>query len=109
MNENKEGLYIQMNASSQESESKPKSMMKSVTPGTEKETSCSKDKISQLLGQSLAIFLVKVGMDSGKDTASKILEILQDEYFDIHRFCNEIKDLDQCEHITKNVLKEKEN
>lgn len=62
-------------------------------------------KVSKMLKQSLAVLLVRVCRDSGKETAEKILEVLQDDYFDLKEFQENVTTLKECEEITQLIVK----
>jgi len=58
----------------------------------------------QLLQCSLALNLVKVGRDSGKDTVEDILNVLTDEYFDLEDFMKTVKTVEDCEKVARSVM-----
>ena len=60
-------------------------------------------RVSEMLRQSLAVALVRVAMDSGEGTAEKIIEVLQDESFDLKDFQQHVTSLKNCEDITRSV------
>ena len=65
---------------------------------------CHSETLSSLLTQSLAISLVKVEKGCGSETALAILEILQDDSFDISNFKKKVSSLKQCEDITTEIV-----
>ena len=60
-------------------------------------------RVSEMLRQSLAVALARVAMDSGEGTAEKIIEVLQDESFDLKDFQQHVTSLKNCEDITRSV------
>ena len=97
-----------MSERSIESVSTPKSISNStkMVKGSSKApgTGSRRELLSSLLSQSLAIALVKVEKGCGRETAISILEILQDESFDISNFKKKVPSLKQCEDITTDVV-----
>lgn len=66
-------------------------------------------KISSLLSQSLALLLSRVNNECGNETAASILNVLQDECFDIGVFRKEMCTMKECEEISKSLMKGSEN
>ena len=64
-------------------------------------------KVRKILKKSLAVLLVNVRMEGGQETAEKLLEVVHDEYFDLTDFQQNVKNMDTCEEITRNILAEK--
>lgn len=63
-------------------------------------------QISEMLKKSLALSLAKVGRIGARETVAKILQVLQDDYFDLVDFQETVNSLDDCEDIAKAVLNE---
>lgn len=69
-----------------------------------KSTRKQEKQISELLSQSLAVSLSRVDKKCGNDTAKGILDILQDECFDIISFRKEISSIQKCQDITNALV-----
>ena len=79
------------------------------TSGLKSNNNCDKggvrsETISSLLSHSLAISLIKVQKGCGNETALGILDILQDESFDLEKFKKEVSSLKHCEDITTAIV-----
>jgi len=62
-------------------------------------------KVSRLLTKSLAVSLVKVRDGCGSETAKGILEILQDESFDLTLFRKNVSSIQICDEICGSIIK----
>ena len=63
------------------------------------------NKLSRLLTKSLAVSLVKVRDGCGSETAKGILEILQDESFDLTLFRKNVSSIQICDEICGSIIK----
>lgn len=67
-----------------------------------------RSRLSELLNRSLAIALVRVEKECGRRTVDKILEVLQDEFFDLKEFQKHVRNFEECQEITNNLLEDLE-
>lgn len=63
-----------------------------------------KRRLSQLLSQSLALSLARVRNECGDETAIGILDILQDDCFDLSAFKKEFSSIQQCQETTNSLV-----
>ena len=63
------------------------------------------NKLSMLLTKSLAVSLVKVRDGCGSETAKGIIEILQDESFDLTLFRKNVSSIHICDEICGSIIK----
>ena len=57
----------------------------------------------------LALYLVKVGRDSGSETVEGILKVLKDEYFDLEEFVEKVKSFEDCSKLGKSLMDKQGN
>ena len=62
-------------------------------------------RVSQILKQSLALSLLRVGMECGEETAEKIIEVLHDDFFDFKDFQRHVTSLKKCEEIVNKFVR----
>lgn len=63
------------------------------------------ERVSQMLKQSLALSLLRVGMECGEETAEKIIEVLHDDFFDFKDFQRHVTSLKKCEEIVNKFVR----
>ena len=63
------------------------------------------ERVSQMLKQSLALSLLRVGMECGEETAEKIIEVLHDDFFDFKDFQRHVTSLKKCEEILNKFVR----